>query len=416
MLSLVCRFFICFVVLVLADGATLKWSRLQEAYRRKPSSEWKHVDPEVYMDSTQLITSKGYPCENHYVTTQDGFILNMQRIPHGLHPSPTLDKEKPVVIIQHGLEASSSNWLDNLVNESLGYMLADAGADVWLGNVRGNMYSRNHTYLKPDQELFWAWSWDQMAAFDLPAMVDHVVRTTGVKQVHYIGHSQGTVMGFAGFSANHTLAAFIKRFYALAPVAKVRHIQSPLRLLSPFADDLAFAFDLLGHYDFLSHNKKIMDFLAVDVCMDISDVLCENILFILGGFDRTHFNLTRVPVYVAHNPGGTSVQNVLHYAQGVKTDKFQMFDYGSAKANMDHYHQPTPPEYNLTNFHVPVVTYAGGHDYLADPTDVAWLLQQISPSLLANYSVPSWEHLDFIWAFDAPKYCYNNILDWVINK
>ena len=32
---------------------------------------------------TELITSKGYPCENHYVETEDGFILNMQRIPHG---------------------------------------------------------------------------------------------------------------------------------------------------------------------------------------------------------------------------------------------------------------------------------------------------------------------------------------------
>ena len=78
-----------------------------------------------------------------------------------------------------------------------------------------------------------------MAAFDLPAMIDHVVRTTGVKQVHYAGHSQGTVMGFAGFSSNHTLAAMVKRFYAMAPVAKVRHIESPIRLLSPVAKDLA---------------------------------------------------------------------------------------------------------------------------------------------------------------------------------
>lgn len=35
---------------------------------------------------TQLITSKGYPCENHYATTEDGFILNMQRIPRGQSP------------------------------------------------------------------------------------------------------------------------------------------------------------------------------------------------------------------------------------------------------------------------------------------------------------------------------------------
>ena len=75
-----------------------------------------------------------------------------------------------------------------------------------------------------------------MAAIDLPAMVDYVVKTTSVKQLHYVGHSQGTTMGFAGFSMNQTLAAFIKRFYALAPVANIRHIKSPVRYLAPLAN------------------------------------------------------------------------------------------------------------------------------------------------------------------------------------
>ena len=56
---------------------------------------------------------------------------------------------------------------------------------------------------------------------------------------------------------------------------------------------LQFAYAVLGHYGFLSYNKEIMDFLAKDVCNDISDVLCENILFIIGGFDRTHLNQVR---------------------------------------------------------------------------------------------------------------------------
>ena len=76
-----------------------------------------------------------------------------------------------------------------------GYILADAGYDVWLGNYRGNTYSRNHTYLNPDAWLnhhFWDFTWDEMAKYDIPSMVEKILEVTGEEEIFYAGHSMGT--------------------------------------------------------------------------------------------------------------------------------------------------------------------------------------------------------------------------------
>lgn len=44
------------------------------------------------------------------------------------------------------------------------------------GNSRGNGFSRNHTGLEPGRAKFWDFSWDEMAAFDVPAMVSYVLQ------------------------------------------------------------------------------------------------------------------------------------------------------------------------------------------------------------------------------------------------
>lgn len=103
----------------------------------------------------QLITSYNYPLEVHNVTTKDGYILQMHRIPYG-NNSVNQNSIKGPVLIMHGLEGDSSNWV-NHGYRSLGFILADAGYDVWLGNTRGNIWSRRHVSLDTSSTSFEYW-------------------------------------------------------------------------------------------------------------------------------------------------------------------------------------------------------------------------------------------------------------------
>lgn len=103
-----------------------------------------------------------YPVETHTVTTEDGYILNMQRIPYGRNGNKnTPFKARPAVLLQHGLASSGVDYINRGPNSSIGMLLADAGWDVWLGNNRGTTWSRKHVNLDPETDKeFWDYRYD----------------------------------------------------------------------------------------------------------------------------------------------------------------------------------------------------------------------------------------------------------------
>ena len=76
--------------------------------------------------------------------------------------------------------------------------------------------------------------------------------------------------------------------------------------------------------------------------------------------------------------------------------------------------QSTPPLYDPSKVKVPVAVFRGGHDWQADDRDVNWLLPQLN--VTKDVYVKHYEHLDFIWAFDAATGIYKDILDIVFEK
>ncbi|XP_053438545.1 lysosomal acid lipase/cholesteryl ester hydrolase [Nycticebus coucang] len=365
------------------------------------------VDPEANMNVSEIISHWGFPSEEHLVETEDGYILCLHRIPHG-RKNHSDKGPKPAVYLQHGLLADSSNWVTNLANSSLGFILADAGFDVWMGNSRGNTWSRKHKTLTVSQDEFWAFSYDEMAKYDLPASVNFILNKTGQEQLYYVGHSQGTTIGFIAFSQIPELAKKIKLFFALAPVASLAFSTSPMAKLGRFPDLLVK--DLFGDKDFLPQST-FLKWLGTHICTHvILKELCGNLFFVLCGFNERNLNMSRVDVYTTHCPAGTSVQNMLHWSQTVKFQKLQAFDWGSSAKNYFHYNQSYPPTYNVKDMLVPTVVWSGGQDWLADVNDVNILLTQIT-NLVYHKHIPKWEHLDFIWGLDAPWQMYNEIIN-----
>ena len=55
-----------------------------------------------------------------------------------------------------------------------------AGYDVWMTNIRGNKYSKNHTFYDscPTCKKYWNFGLEEPATLDYPVFIDYILNTT----------------------------------------------------------------------------------------------------------------------------------------------------------------------------------------------------------------------------------------------
>jgi hypothetical protein len=76
-----------------------------------------------------MVVTNGYPLETYRVNTEDGWALSLYRIPHGRFRN-TQRGNKPLAYLHHGITLSSACFTALNPNESLAFILADAGVHV----------------------------------------------------------------------------------------------------------------------------------------------------------------------------------------------------------------------------------------------------------------------------------------------
>ncbi|XP_057669458.1 lipase 3-like [Diorhabda carinulata] len=357
----------------------------------------------------EIVNRYGYPLESYYVTTEDGYILNIFRIPYG----KTGKKIGKVVLLQHGLFLASTDYVLFGPQQGLAYILADNGYDVWMMNCRGNIYSRNHTTFDPDKDKeFWMYSWHEIGIYDTPRAIDFVLEKTGNKTLYHIGHSQGTTAFYVMASMKPEYNEKIEHHISLAPIAFMQHLYSPvMRIMSPSAFLIGETMDSLGQFEFIPNKGPLKDIMSGLCSESLGTVLCKNFLFLAAGFTPNQINASAMPIIFGHYPAGESTRQVLHYCQEYNSGKFAQYDFGLIK-NMATYKRISPPEYDLSQISTPISIIYSSNDWLSATIDVEKLAKML-PNLKLDYLVPipTWSHLDFVFGNDAPSVIYTKVLE-----
>ncbi|KAL1458913.1 hypothetical protein WDU94_010937 [Cyamophila willieti] len=318
----------------------------------------------------QVLKLWNYTAKEYSITTEDEYIISLFRMlelrednftrnienqttnVNSTSPSKNNINNIPVLFLS-GFLAGPELWLMSGQGD-LPAILSGVGYDLWFGTYRGTNYGRKHVNLTTKDKQFWDFSFHEIGYYDLPAMIDHILKVTTAPRVILIGHSMGNAVVQLMLAMRPEYNDKVKLYIGLAPYAVAR------LGLHKSVENLFYA--ILKHND----NSRSTDIFRqrkinpmAGACWSLPR-LCFQLLSSLFGNSVGRGNWKLFPVLMTYFPSGSSNKNFKHLLQ-IGKENFVQYDYG-LKGNMVHYKSPTPPYYNLTNVRVPTSLYYGDVD------------------------------------------------------
>ncbi|KAF3765133.1 putative triglyceride lipase-cholesterol esterase [Cryphonectria parasitica EP155] len=360
-------------------------------------------------DFVELCELFGYTAEEHVVQTSDGYLLGLHRLAWRkdeedlkVNSGPNSIKKR-VIYLHHGLLMNSEVWVCLTDAErALPFVLVDKGFDVWLGNNRGNKYSKKSVNSAPTSLEFWNFSIDEFAFYDIPNSIEYILGNTGQPSLSYIGFSQGTAQAFAALSIHPKLNQQVNVFIALAPA------MSPPGLANGIADALIKAspqvlFLMFGRRGILSSAPLWESIIYPPLYIKIID----NGIRFLFNWKAQNISVAQKLAAYPHLYSFTSTKSVVHWFQIIRTKSFQMYDDDPPLSIGTSTRSTKVTKYPTRNIKTPVVLVYGGSDSLVD---IKAMLRELPPKTVAT-EIPHYEHLDFLWARDVAAQVFPHVFD-----
>lgn len=365
----------------------------------------------------ELIKYHGYPCELSYVTADDGYVLEVDHIPHGREGSPSSAYNQgtpryPVLLLPVFTSASDM-WFLNYPSQSPGFLLVDRGFDVWSMNSRETKLYSNHTTMSQDDHRYWRWSFDEIGRYDVAACVDHVLEATGARKLTIMALSQGVTITLVLLSTRPEYNEKVDLVIGYGPVANITHSGQPISLAMPLLPPVLLALDPFSRGAYLGASDGLQR-LVSKLCVAVTGRLCSAAMTLTHLGSPAQVNKTRVPVYVGHWPRGTSIQNMRHYHQMYKAKNFIMYDHGMLENHL-RYGQLTPPAYPLELINTPFALFSSEGDLVANTRDVADLVARLGSNVISHIVVPqrAFGHADFAAGCNATEFLHDVAIDMI---
>ncbi|XP_071452783.1 lipase 3-like [Hetaerina americana] len=315
-------------------------------------------------------------------------------------------KPYPVILI-HGLLLTSYAWLVMGPQRSLGYLLAEAGFDVWMMNLRGASVSKMHTTIPECTDEFWDFSWHEMGMYDLPAVIDYILATTKTEKVDVIGFSLGTNLMVVMASTRPEYNGKVNVLHLIAPSIIFTKLMPKLEMVaqvitSDFVRTLVFG-------NIKEIGVSTMSRLTSTVLCKLPIVyqLCAAFASEVYGLQPEKHSEELLTKYLEHHPDRTSTKTLIHLAQVALSGYLHQFDMG--EDNWRVYGQERPPAYNLSAITAKVRIYYSEFDESVDTEGVLKFADSL-PSVIGIDVRKHFRHQDYIFPLDEHVEQYHQIL------
>ncbi|XP_073958280.1 lipase 3-like [Choristoneura fumiferana] len=345
----------------------------------------------------------------YHVVTCDGYILDIFRMKS--HDKSVKPVKKHPVLLLHGMWQSSDRFVEQGRARGIAFKLQDLGYDVWLGNSRGNKYSRLHLYLEPDlygeKYRFFNYSFEEIGLYDLPATVDYILEETESEQLHFIGHSQGAT---AFIVLNSLLPKYNAKFvggHLLAPIGYQNHFSNEkIKTVAELGQTVYEMLLKLGILEVFPYNKNSTNNLynSVDYCL--GEYNYRHICIALE-IDK-HMNLDTNKFNHRDTQGG-SIKQLAHFAQNIHNKKFVRWDFGPGQ-NKEHYGMFDPPPFDLKQVTVRTIVHYAPNDEMVDARDAVAMARDMSKGIARRVGRNNFSHRDFIDSPDVMECVFNKVI------